>query len=200
MQFKIVRSATLAACLFIASIPIFCQVVPQATAGHLPFTVGGGVSSYDVDWGHGRMYGGTIWADWHPDLSLPLLNGLGLEIEARDVSLDRGDHPTNFRQDTAGGGLIYTWSHYRNFRPYGKYLLQLGSMDFKTLSPDYSHDTYTVYSPGLGVDFRLFRNVWGRVDYEYQFWPDVLGKTSDPQGFTLGAVYDFGRRNRALGR
>jgi hypothetical protein len=46
-----------------------------------------------------------------------------LEVEARDISLDRGDKPSNYREDTAGGGPMYTWRHYRNFRPYGKYLI-----------------------------------------------------------------------------
>ncbi len=79
-----------------AAIPIFSQVVPQAQEGLWPFSVDAGVSTFDVDWGHGRMLGGTLWADWHPNRIRSLLDGLGLEIEARDISLNRGDEPSNY--------------------------------------------------------------------------------------------------------
>jgi opacity protein-like surface antigen len=193
MGLKILLSATVAIGLLTAAIPIFSQVVPQAKETGLPFTLGAGVSSFDVDWGHGRMLGGTLWADWRPGRIPSFLNGFGLEVEARDISLNHSSsQPPNYREDTAGGGPIYTWRRYRNFRPYGKYLIQFGSMDFRASDPTYSHDTRTVSAPGVGLEFRLFRNVWARADYEYQFWPDLLGGTADPQGFTFGASYDFG--------
>jgi opacity protein-like surface antigen len=69
-------------------------------------------------------------------------------------------------------------------------------MDFRTSDPTYSHDNRVVYAPGLGLEFRVFQNVWARADYEYQVWPDLFGQTSDPQGFTFGASYDFGHSNR----
>lgn len=196
MRFKIALSPILAVSLLTAVAPIFSQVAPQAHEGRLPFSVGAGVSTFDVDWGHGRMLGGTLWADWHPGMLPSFLNGLGLEIEARDISLDRGDKPSNYREDTAGGGPIYTWRRYRNFRPYGKYLIQFGSIDFRVSNPAYTHDTRTVSAPGLGFEFRLFKNIWARADYEYQFWPSLLGGTADPQGFTFGASYDFGHPHR----
>jgi hypothetical protein len=91
------------------------------------------------------------------------LSGLGLEIEARDISIGRSSSQLpNYREDTAGGGPIYTWRHYRNFRPYGKYLVQFGSTDSRTGNPTHSHDTRTVYVPGVGLEFRVFRNMGAR--------------------------------------
>jgi hypothetical protein len=89
MRFKVFLSSAVAVSLLTAAIPIFSQVVPQAKETGLPFTLGAGVSSFDVDWGHGRMLGGTLWADWHPSRIPSLLNGLGVEVEARDISLNR---------------------------------------------------------------------------------------------------------------
>lgn len=171
--------------------PAFSQVAPAAREASIPFSVGAGVSNFDMDWGHTRMYGGTLWADWHPQLPR-FLNGLGIEAEARDIDYGRpAELPSNFRQDTAGGGIIYTWHHFRNFRPYGKGLIEFGSFDFRSTDPYYSHDTRTVYAPGLGLEFRAYHHLWVRADYEYQFWPNLLGFTADPQGFTVGAIYDF---------
>ncbi len=171
------------------------QVVPQAQAGNgHSFSIGVGPSSYDVDWGHGRMLGGTVWADWHPSREPALLHGLGLELEARDISLNHSStQPSNYREDTAGGGPIYSWSHFKNFRPYGKFLIEYGSMDFKILAtPTYTHDTRGLYAPGLGFDYRVFGNFWARADYEYQIWQPMFGHTPDPQGFTVGVEYAFG--------
>ncbi|MGH9600410.1 MAG: outer membrane beta-barrel protein [Terracidiphilus sp.] len=189
----------ISAVLFLATtLPLSSQTVPAGEEGHSPFSVGGGVSNFDVDWGHGRMYGGTLWLDWHPSFVPRILDGIGLEAEARDISIGHSSsQPSNFRLDTGGGGVIYTWRHFRNVRPYAKYLVSLGSFDFRSRDPYYSHDTRTVTAIGGGVEARVFRNVRVRADYEYQFWPDFdlapNGSTLDPQGFTLGAMYDFGR-------
>jgi opacity protein-like surface antigen len=181
----------IAAVLAAATVSAFSQVVPAATEGGLPFSAGGGLSSYDVDWGHGRMLGGTLWFDYTPGFVPTVLRGIGIEAEARDISFDRGTHTSNFRQDTAGGGPIYTWHHYRNFYPYGKALLEFGSIDFQVGNPTYTHDTRTVLATGGGVETRVYHHVWVRADYEYQFWQTLIGGRLDPQGFTLGVKYDF---------
>jgi hypothetical protein len=60
MQLKILRLSVLALGLFTAAFHISARVVPQAQEGHLPFSVGAGVSTFDVDWGRSRMLGGTF--------------------------------------------------------------------------------------------------------------------------------------------
>jgi len=101
--------------------------------------------------------------------------------------------------DTAGGGIIYANRHFHNFHPYGKYLISFGGIDWNNPNPHFRHETRTVTAPGLGVDLRVYRAVWIRADYEYQFWPDIAKfmpgtHVLNPQGFRLGVVYDFGRR------
>jgi len=174
--------------------PAFSQTVPAATEGRtLPITIGAGVSNFDVDWGKSRMMGGTLWIDYYPTYLPHFLRGLGVDAEARDLNYDRPNTvPSDFRQDTAAGGPIYTWRRFPNFQIYAKGLVGFGSLDFFiTYTPNYRHETRTIYAPGGGLLVHAYKQVWVRADYEYQFWPDLFQKTDDPQGFTVGAVYDF---------
>jgi hypothetical protein len=159
----------------------------------MTFAVGGGVSAYKMDFGPGHELGGTLWLDGNLNLGPSYLQGLGIEVEARDLSLDRSPRlPNNMRTDTLGGGFKYSVKHFHNFRPYAKFLASYGSLD--VYKPGY-HWTWLVLSPGGGIDYRPFGGpIWVRADYEYQDWPDVFrhGWNLDPQGFTVGALYEFG--------
>jgi len=190
MRLKLVLAA-----LLIAAPSAFSQVVPAATQGGFPLVVGGGVADYYTDW-NGRIVGPTVWVDWNFYHVPTILHGIGIEVEGRDLNYDRVTSTFRMRQDSAGGGLIYTWRHFRNFHPYMKFLLEQGSIDFNIHDPHYDHDTRAVYAPGGGVEYRLVGNVWARGDYEYQFWPNLFhGHALNPRGFTIGAEYDFMRRH-----
>jgi hypothetical protein len=172
------------------------QVVPSAEKRVIPFAVGGGFSSYLPDRGNGRMLGDTLWIDYRPVFLTRLLPGISIEAEAHGIDFNRSSSQPNVREDTFSGGVNYRWSRYRNFRPYGKFLLGYGSIDFLPAG-SYGHDTRTVTSTGGGVEYRVFHNVWVRADYEYQFWPDIFGhRVLNPQGVTVGAMYDFAPYHR----
>jgi len=193
------------AVLFVAAIPpLAAQVAPAGTTGGIPLKVGVGLSDYDVDYGHGRMLGGAIWVDYTPNRIPRMLYGLGIEAEARDISINPSPtQPPNYRLDTVGGGPIYT-IHLRKLRslePYGKFLLDYGGIDWNNPDPQYKHETRTVPAPGMGFEYRVYHDFLVRVDYEYQFWPDFAimspgGHVLNPQGFTVGATYDFGGFHR----
>ena len=193
MRMKLIVASLLLAAAFPAS----AQVVPAAEKHGLPLVVGVGFSDFNSDWNYGvrggRLAGGTVWADWNFYGAPSFLHGLGIEAEARDLNYARTGNVPNMRQDTAQIGAIYTWRHYQRVHPYAKYLAGLGSIDFQHTDPHYSHDTRTVYTPGGGVEYRAWRNVWVRGDYEYQFWTDFFRHhTMNPNGVTLGVSYDFG--------
>ena len=182
---------------------MFAQGVTAVKGGSTSqLAVGGGASYYNVDWGRSRMLGYTLWADWRPPLLPRYLNGLHIELEGRDLNWNQGEKPPGFRLVTGSGGAMYEWHHYKNFRPYAKCLVGFGSIYFGkdqggVPSKPYTHDTRTVYAPGLGIEYRVVKNLWARADYEYQFWPKLTGNTFlNPQGFTFGAVYEIrtGRR------
>lgn len=193
--------------------PVMAQVVPAAEQGGLPLVAGAGVSGFNIDWGQdafGRvryMEGVTVWLDWNLT-RLPgpsLLRGLSVEMEGRDINFglpaslsnaELHDTGTNMRQDTGLGGVTYTWRGFHRVHPYGKALAGIGSIDFPPLAaspPTYRHDNRTITAFGAGADLRVWRSLWARADWEYQFWPDLFGSPHPltPTGITIGAVYDF---------
>jgi len=201
MQLKLNRSAILATLLMTASCPLFSQAVPSANGGEpqrgTTLGLGGGVSSYLMDFGHGRMTGGTVWADAEFNIGPKILHGFGLEGEARQVAYGRSpSQPSNLREETVSAGVTYTWHAPHDIHPYGKFLGGVGAINFHFPYETYDHDTRTVTAAGGGVEARAFRRVWVRADYEYQWWPVLFNKTLDPQGVTLGVMYKFGHRRQ----
>jgi opacity protein-like surface antigen len=203
MFFKLNPKLALAALFVIAALPGFSQVVPAAYQGGLPFAVGGGMSDWNVDWGQGNKFGGaTLWMDYFPPFRPKVLHGIGVEIEAHDVHFNLNP-PPNLRQVTVGGGALYTWRHFQNFSPYAKFEMGWGREDFPNRNPlgskPYQHDVVIYMAPGAGLEYRVYRHIWVRADYEYQRWgpipPAITSLT--PNGFTFGAMFDF-RHHRGL--
>ena len=201
--------AIFAALSIIAAIPVFSQVVPAATEGGWPIKVGAGFSAFNGDWGSGRMVGGALWIDYSPTQMPAILHGWGLEVEARDIRNGQSaDYFRNiqalrqegtFRQDTVGGGPIFTWLHFRNLHPYAKFVADFAGQDFNIDAPHYHHETQAAFAPGIGLEYRAFRNLWVRADYEYQIWPDQFNNHDwilDPQGITVGLSCDFRHLHR----
>jgi opacity protein-like surface antigen len=165
--------------------------------------VGAGFSAFNPDWGNGRMDGGGLWFDYTPSRMPGALDGIGIEVEAHDISINSRQAQPFQREDSAGGGLIYSWRHLRNFRPYGKFLAGFGNCEYdiypKKIETRY-HQTRSVYSLGGGFEYHLTRSFWARADYEHQSWPDFFKHASgtsagqlNPQGFTVGVSYHFAR-------
>lgn len=174
------------------------QSIYTAQEHHLPIAVGTGISNFDLDYGRNnngeerRMEGITSWIDWSPPSVPSFLRGVGLEIEGRDINFGRPSSLNRMRQDTIAGGVVYNWPRYRVAQPYFQYLLGMGSIDFPSRNPLYTHDTRAIQAPGGGLEVTVFRNIRVRGAYEYQFWPHLLGpNTLNPNGFTFGTEYDF---------
>jgi hypothetical protein len=119
---------------------------------------------------------------------------LGLELDGQEVNWDQQTQSSNFKQETISGGPIYTLARYRAVRPYAKFLIDFGGLDFTINSvPNYKHDTRTAYASG-GFQVRTYPHLWVRLDFEYQIWQPFFSTTKrrTPQGFTLGASWDVG--------
>jgi opacity protein-like surface antigen len=124
---------------------------------------------------------------------VPVLNGLGLELEFRDVNYATPAGISGHRMDTALGGPTYHFRRGSTISPFVKYLMGIGSIDFPNAS-GYTHDTRTVFAPGGGADIR-FRNRFSvRAEYEYQIW-HIFANDLTPNGVSAGVVYDFGGRS-----
>lgn len=197
MRLNLFRVPILAMMSVTVAIPTFSQVAPAATQGSVPLVVGVGLSDFNVDFGAGRREeGGTFWADWTIRQMPRLLQGLGVEVLARDINLNHPAGLSNLRYDTVEGGAVYHYLRKRNIHPYAKGLEGFGSIDFPPY-PNYSHDTRTFLAIGGGVDVHAWRGVWVRADYEYQIWRGLFGSPHalTPNGFTIGPEFDFGSRN-----
>jgi hypothetical protein len=194
MSRRLFPKLTLAILFVAASVPVFSQVAPAATEGGLPLTVGVGIADYDLDWCCGsRMVGISAYVDWDLFVLPGPLKNLSIQAEGTDINYGRPARFTNMRQDTGLGGLKYTYRHFRNLLPYVKYVGGIGSIDFQNpVNPYYTHDTFGVWAPGGGVEYRVWRKLWVRGDYEYQFWHHTFGpRDLTPAGFTIGGSYHF---------
>lgn len=186
--------------LFIVSValPARSQVTYAAQEGKLPFTVGLGFSSFSDDWGikNPRQSGITLWVDARIPHLPPKIEGLGIELEGRDINYNTPSYLPGHRMDTGLGGPIYEWRRKGRIRPYAKYLIGLGSIDFPNPNTSYQHDTRIVFEPGGGANFWFWNRFSARAEYDYQFWHAIFGpRDLNPQGFSVGVVYDFGLRS-----
>ena len=76
------------------------------------------------------MEGITAWVDLGIPYTPHFLNGLGVEIEGRDINWGRPSSTPTMRHDTIAGGPIYSISRFGRLQPYAKYLIGIGSIDF----------------------------------------------------------------------
>jgi hypothetical protein len=163
----------------------------------IPFAIGAGPSNFDIDYGtdrgkERRMVGITGLFDWSPPDPKGFLKGISMEIEGRDINYGQPASLPQMHQYTFAGGALYGWRANHPIHPYAKYLLGMGHIN----SP--SNHTSLILAPGAGLAGRVFKSVWVRGDYEYQFWPDFFGPHAlNPNGFTISTAYDFRTRPRS---
>jgi hypothetical protein len=80
---------------------------------------------------------------------------------------------------------------HQRYRPYAKFLVGIGSIDFPVGHPNYHHDTFLVSEPGAGLDYNLTRRVGIRGDFGYQIWSNFGGQGLHPILGTIGAYWRF---------
>jgi len=175
----------LAALLALVTTPVIAQVAPAAKISGLPLAVGGGLSDFSLDYGPGRrMLGITAWADYN------VFHGLAIEAEGTSIFADKPAVFTRMKQQTIKGGLVYKPHPIFRIRPEVKYLFGLGSVDFPSRDPLYTHDTYTMSAAGGGGEYPIWKNLYARAEYEYEWWYNYQGpRDLNPNGFTIGAIY-----------
>jgi len=189
----------LALLFLLPAFSMWAQVTHAGTEGELPLTVGSGWSNYSIDWGPGtRMDGITVWADWRFRALPSHWKGLGVSVEGQYIAWNIPEGLGQHKLESGLGGPSYQFQSWHRIRPYVKYLIGFGGMYFVTEDPFYTHDTRVIYAPGGGADVRVWNKLALRIDYEYQYWPNLFrGHTSNPNGVTVGAVWDFGIRSPA---
>jgi hypothetical protein len=195
MRWKSILVPLLFLMLIGAATRLSAQVAYSAREGKLPLSVGFGVADFSDDWGdrNPRQVGLTLWIDWRLPHMPSKLQGLGIEFEGRDVNYATPDYLPGHRMTTGLAGPMYQWRRENRIRPYVKYLMGIGNLDFPGRCC-YQQDTRAVFAPAGGADVRLIGRLSARGEYEYQMWHQIFGPHDlTPQGFTFGVLYDLGR-------
>jgi opacity protein-like surface antigen len=176
----------LAVLVFFSLLPAIAQVKPAANVGGIPLGIGVGLMDYDIDYRNGaRMLGVSVWGDYS------LLRGLGLEIEGTAIDFAAPPHIYDFSQYTIKGGPIYKAHPILGIHPYAKALFGVTDANFIVHSvPGYTNDDFVTYSYGGGLEYRAWKNLFVRADYEYEFEHYYLSfRDLNPNGVTIGATY-----------
>ncbi len=212
MFFRLLSGILLAALIISGAGSALAQTVYDAEQGKLPLSFGGGVTNFDPDFsqgpaptylpragfGQGRMWGAMGWADFGIGMGPAWVHPLSVEFEYRSTFAGGTSAQSNLVESNLGGGATYTWRNFRTFRPYVKYILSYGMINFTPTPypghPPYSGDSRFSDGLGGGLEYRLTQHLWLRADYEYQLWGHIFGvQEFSPQGFTLGAMYHMNR-------
>ena len=176
----------LAGLLTFFTFPGFAQVAPAVKIGGLPLGVGVGINDYNVDYGPGRReLGISAWGDYN------LFHGLGLEVEGISIFGDRPKEISpQLKLNSIKAGVIYKAHPFFGIHPYAKFLGGVGEIYFPSRNPFYTQDAFTTYGVGGGGEYKIWRTLFVRADYEYQYYLQYLGKNSlNPNGVTVGATY-----------
>ena len=189
----------LAALITLTSLPAISQVAPAAKVSGLPLGVGGGISDFDTDYyrpnlGYwsGRMVGVSAWADYS------IFHGLGVEAEGNITFANKptpyppgGTFYGSLKEESIQGGIIYKYHSVFHVRPFVKALGGVGKIDFPSTDPFYTEENAGLYSLGGGIEYKAWRNVFLRGQYEYQSWKGFRSGSQplNPDGFTIGATY-----------
>lgn len=162
------------------------QAAPAESGGNkFSMALGAGFSGFDTDYAPDRMYGIAAYYD------LDYARWIGIEVEGRTIQWNQF---LNVREDTIAAGGRVRLLHHGRFTAYGKFLGGVGSIDFPGSTfglPSYTHDTFSFYDAGGGLDYKLTHHVYLRGDYEYEWWPRWPRHGLTPNGFTIGANYRF---------
>ena len=183
----------LAALLTLLTLPGFAQVAPAVKISGLPIGVGVGLNDYSLDYGPGRrMLGISAWGDYN------IFHGLGIEVEGMSIFADRpsslctsnANTDCQMKQNSIKAGVFYKARPVWGIHPYAKFLGGVGEIYFPSHNPFYTQDSFTTYGAGGGGEYKIWKTLFVRADYEYQFYKDFLGKgTLNPNGVTVGATY-----------
>jgi hypothetical protein len=212
MSFSLLPRFTLAAFLIAAAIPLTSQTVYHASEGKSLFSFGGGFSTFDPGFaqgpvpvykfdpgnGYGRKWGATAWADARIPFGGPLARGFSIEAQYRSLFAGGLEGQQDLKESSIGGGAKYTWRHWNNVRPYGKYIFSIGKVSFVpvpiTPGVTYHYDSRATNAFGGGLEIRFTEHIWARGDYEFQLWGPLLdARNLEPQGLTVGVMYNLGR-------
>ncbi|MBV8438067.1 MAG: outer membrane beta-barrel protein [Silvibacterium sp.] len=156
--------------------------------------VGAGMMYSSGDWGSADInrWGPSAWA------TVTIWHDFSVIAEGRSSFFGGNSNSFNFKYFTGGGGLIWISDYYGRFQPLLKAEVGYGSLTHPPNASGHLHDTRTIWTLGGGFEYHTYGNLWTRVEYSYDFFPNfhssITNKNStlNPRGFTFGVTYRFG--------
>jgi opacity protein-like surface antigen len=147
------------------------------------------------DWSYAvKRFGPYAWT------TIDLRHGFGINIDGHSMILGTGGNANNHYKYFAGeGGVIYTVRRWNTIRPFVKAEAGYASLSFPNLGLPYTHQNEHIWGFGGGVEYHLYRHLWTRMEYEYDFFPHFYSissgqfKNLNPKGFAAGVSYHFHR-------
>ena len=154
---------------------LVAQAVATASGPGSFVAVGGGLSTFNSDYGHRAIAGGLVYADVNPQWRV------SLEGEARFLRWHTFEDVT---QSNYLGGVRVAVLRPRRWNPYMKFVAGVGRV---TLPFPYAHASFLAYAPGAGLEVAVNDRVSVRVlDVEYQHWPQFPFGALSPYGISTG--------------
>jgi opacity protein-like surface antigen len=146
------------------------------------------------DWQNGKVnrWGPAAWA------TVSIWHDLGIIAESHSMIVGGNEVASNYKYFTGGGGLIYTSGYWGRFQPFAKGEAGYASLSHTPNGTGHLHHTSHIWTLGFGVEYHTWGNLWTRVEYNYDYFPDfhdVITNTTNalnPRGITFGATYRFG--------
>jgi len=174
------------------SLSTLAQVRPAAERNQLSLSAGAGMNFWWGDWGGAiHRLGPSAW------VTADLWHGVGVTVEGHGMDIGGADPSSYFKYYVGEAGATYTYHHWKKIRPYAKAEIGYASLSFPSTGLPYAHQNERTWSAGGGVEYRTWKRLWTRVDYEYDFFPNfyspITGQfhTLNPKGFTFGESYHF---------
>lgn len=152
------------------------QAIATASGPGSRVTLGGGISTFQADYGQRRLSGGFLYTDVNPH------SRVGMEGEARFLRYNTAEGVTE--SNFLGGVRVAVLPARFRLQPYAKFLAGMGRI---TLPFGYAHGSFLAYAPGAGLDISINQYVTVRaVDVEYQRWPQFTFGALNPYGVSAG--------------
>ena len=188
----------------LVSVSCGAQVAPAVNQKPpLGTSLGVAMNYWSADWGSAKVnrWGPsasgtvTIWHDWSV-----IAEGRALIWGGNSFANGRGGTlPTSaFKYYSGAGGVLFTSGYWGRLQPLLKAEVGHASMSHPSNLSGHLHDTSTIYTLGGGFDYHTHGNLWTRVEYNYDFFPnfqsyiDHKNHGLNPRGITFGVTYRFG--------
>jgi hypothetical protein len=151
-------------------------------------TVGGGISTYQADYGQRRIAGAMAFSDSN------LTWRYGMESELRYLRFHTDEDVTETNYFIGPRMSLDPGFRLGRFRPYAKLLVGAGKMTFPFR---YATGTFFTVAPGGGLDVVLSDRVNLRlIDMEYQSWTSFNFGPMHPYGLSAGLSFRLNGHSR----